>query len=177
MVVLSESSPYVGIGGWGLRAFLGRRARFRCFLVKHADLWENTVRRTMDHPHGGDHHFGGFSVEETRDHDRRRLVAEAHRARNRGRDRRAIALYRRVLIEEPRNVDVALRAAPLLAYRGESFEAWQLFRIAVTELLRAKRYEACLGVLREACRCVPHEFDAWRRLARLQLKLGGEDAG
>jgi tetratricopeptide (TPR) repeat protein len=108
-------------------------------------------------------------------YDRKQLLAEAHRARNRGRDRQAIALYRRILIEEPRNTEVARRAAPLLAYHGASFEAWQLFRTAVAELLRSRRAEAGLGVLSEACRCVPHEYEAWRRRARLELKLGREE--
>jgi tetratricopeptide (TPR) repeat protein len=108
-------------------------------------------------------------------YDRKQLIAEAHRARIGGRDRQAIALYRRILIEEPRNTEVALRAAPLLAYQGASFEAWQLFRTAVTELLRSRRAEAGLGVLREACRCVPHEYEAWLRRARLELKLGREE--
>jgi len=108
-------------------------------------------------------------------YDRKQLIAEAHSARNRGRNRQAIALYRRILIEEPRNAEVALRAAPLLAYHGASFEAWQLFRTAAAELLRSRRAEAGLGVLSEACRCVPHEFEAWRRRARLELKLKRED--
>ena len=108
-------------------------------------------------------------------YDRKRLIAEAHHARNRGRVRRAISLYRRILIEEPRNTEVAIRAAPLLAYQGASFEAWQLFRTAVAELLRSRRAEAGLGVLREACRCVPHEYEAWLRRARLELKLGREE--
>ena len=50
-------------------------------------------------------------------------LAEAHRARNRGRDRRAIALYRRILLEDPHNVDVGLRLAPMLARRGHGFES------------------------------------------------------
>jgi len=108
-------------------------------------------------------------------YDRKQLIAEAHRARNHGRDRQAIALYRRILIEEPRNTEVALRAAPLLAYRGATFEAWQLFRTTVTELMRNRRAEAGLSVLSEACRCVPHEYEAWRRRARLELKLGREE--
>jgi tetratricopeptide (TPR) repeat protein len=110
-------------------------------------------------------------------YDRKQLIADAHRARIRGRDRQAIALYRRILVEEPRNAEVALRAAPLLAYHGAGFEAWQLFRAAVSELLRGRRAEAGLGVLREACRCVPHEYEVWVRRARLELKLGrGEEA-
>jgi thioredoxin-like negative regulator of GroEL len=106
---------------------------------------------------------------------RRQLLAQANRARNRRQDRRAIALYRRILLEEPRNAEVALRLAPLLALRGEAFEAWQLLRMAVLELRRERREEACLSVLREACRLVPHEYDAWRMRAELELKFGRDE--
>ena len=107
--------------------------------------------------------------------DRKQLLADAHRARNRRQDRRAIALYKRVLREDPRNVEVALRLAPLLARRGEGFEAWQLFRTAARTLARERRYEECLHVYTEACRFVPFEFDAWRLRAELEMKLGRED--
>ena len=106
--------------------------------------------------------------------ERKQLLAEAHRARNAGRHRRAIALYKRLLREEPRNVEVALRAAPLLARRGDGFEAWQLYRDAARTLARARRYDECVTVYREACHYVPHEYDAWRLRAELELRLGRE---
>ena len=107
--------------------------------------------------------------------DRKRLLAEANRELQGGDDRAAVALYRRVLLEEPRNVAVALKAAPLLARTSGQFEAWQLFRMASQELMRARRREECLAALKEACRCVPHEFEAWRLRSELELKLGRED--
>jgi len=103
-------------------------------------------------------------------------LAEAHRARNRGRDRRAIALYRRVLVEDPHNTDVALRVAPMLARRGQSFEAWRIYRAAARDFARDKRWTECLNAYREACRAVPWEFEAWRLCAELQIKMGREDA-
>jgi tetratricopeptide (TPR) repeat protein len=99
------------------------------------------------------------------------LLSEAHRARNRGQDRAAIRLYRRILIEDPNNLEVALRVAPMLACAGNGFEAWQLYRRAALEYARAKRYTESLAVYKEACRFVPFEFDAWRLCAELQLKL------
>jgi tetratricopeptide (TPR) repeat protein len=108
--------------------------------------------------------------------DRKRLLAEANRELQDGDVRAAIVLYRRVLLEEPRNAAVALRAAPLLARTGRDFEAWQLFRMASQELMRARRREECLAALKEACRCVPHEFEAWRLRSELELKLGRDDA-
>ena len=86
------------------------------------------------------------------DAERRSRLAEAHRARHAGRSRRAIAIYRRMLLEDPGDVEVALRLAPLLAARGGRFEAWQLLRDAAKKLLALRRFEECLAVAREACR-------------------------
>jgi len=99
------------------------------------------------------------------------LLTQAHRARNKGREREAIRLYRRILVENPRNTEVALRVAPMLAWVGESFEAWQLYRRVALEHARSKKYNECLAVYREACRYVPFEFDAWRLCAELQIKM------
>lgn len=107
---------------------------------------------------------------------RQELLSEAHRARNRGRERRAISLYKRILIEDPHNADVALRVAPMLARRGEGFEAWQLYRQVARDFARARRWGECLSAYREACRLVPYEFEAWRLCAELQIKLHREDA-
>ena len=103
------------------------------------------------------------------------LLTQAHRARNNGRDRAAIRLYRRILIENPRNIEVALRVAPMLAWAGDAFEAWQLYRRVALELARMKKYSECLAVYREACRFVPYEFEAWRLCAELQLKMKKTD--
>ena len=115
------------------------------------------------------------SLEAGRTEDLGQLLAEANRARHRRQDRRAITLYRRVLLEDPRHVEAALRAAPLLAAQGEVFEAWQLYRMAAIELHRARRVDACLAALRDACRCVSHEYDAWRLRAELEQKLGRDE--
>jgi tetratricopeptide (TPR) repeat protein len=103
------------------------------------------------------------------------LLSDAHRARNGGRDRAAIRLYRRILVENPRNLEVALRVAPMLAWAGEAFEAWQLYRRSALDFARAKKYTECLNVYREACRFVPLEFEAWRLCAELQLKMKQPD--
>lgn len=103
------------------------------------------------------------------------LLTDAHRARNKGKLRAAIRLYRRILVENPRNFEVALRVAPMLACAGEGFEAWQLYRRVAMEYARARQFTECLGVYREACRFVPGEFEAWRLCAELQLKMKRPD--
>ncbi len=99
------------------------------------------------------------------------LLTDAHRARNDGRTKAAIRLYRRILVENPKNLEVALRVAPMLACAGEGFEAWQLYRRVAMEFARERQYSECLAVYREACRFVPFEFEAWRLCAELQLKM------
>jgi thioredoxin-like negative regulator of GroEL len=103
--------------------------------------------------------------------ERRLLVAQAQRARRAGRRRRAIALYQRGLALEPDDIEVALALAPLLAWEGRHFEAWSLFRQAGKALLRGGRLEWCLAVFKDATRCLPFEFEAWRICAELEQKL------
>ena len=79
------------------------------------------------------------------------LLTEAHRERNRGHDRAAIRLYRRILVENPRNIEVALRVAPMLAWAGEGFEAWQLYRRVALEYARSHVERAAYSVATDAC--------------------------
>ena len=71
-----------------------------------------------------------------RPYDRARILAGAERARRRGRVARAVALYRRVLAQEPENADLHRKLAPLLAATGQRFDAWQSFRVAARDLMR-----------------------------------------
>jgi tetratricopeptide (TPR) repeat protein len=107
--------------------------------------------------------------------DRTRLLDEANRARARGRHRRAISLLRRVLEFDPADHDVAIRLAELLAVEGQRFEAWSLYRAAGKTMLRERRHEQSLAIFREATRCLPFEFEAWRITAELLRKLGRDE--
>lgn len=100
---------------------------------------------------------------------------DANRARNQGRHREAIRLYRTILVENPNHREAALRLAPMLAVDGEFFESWQLYRRVALEHARDKQYFECLAVYREACRYVPGEFEAWRLCADLLVKLKRHD--
>ena len=116
----------------------------------------------------------GKSVQSSHDREHQ-MWSDANRARNKGKHRAAIRLYRQVLVENPNNRDAALRLAPMLAVDGECFEAWQLYRRVALEHARDKQYVECLAVYREACRYVPGEFEAWRLCADLLVKLKRHD--
>lgn len=107
--------------------------------------------------------------------DRTRLLDESNRLRARGRHRRAIALLRQVLEFDPHDVDVAFKLAELLAGEGQHFEAWSLFRTAGKAMLRERRHAQSLAIFREATRCLPFEFEAWRITAELERKLGRDE--
>jgi len=105
-------------------------------------------------------------------YDRTRILVAADRARSKGRRRRAIALYRRVLMVEPGDPDLHARIAPLLARTGQRFDAWTSFRTAASAYLRARHMEQVFSVYKEATRCLPLQIETWRHVAKLQRKIG-----
>src|SRR5262245_3533129 len=105
-------------------------------------------------------------------YDRSRLLEEAARAASGRRIARAIALYRWVLAVEPHNSDVHLKLAPLLARRGQRFDAWQSFQAAARALLRNGQPDRALAIYRQATTALPREVQAWHNLARLQQRVG-----
>lgn len=107
-----------------------------------------------------------------RDYDRKKILAAAHRARSKGKRRRAVRLLRRVLRVEPGNVELLAQLAPLLARAGRDFDAWQSFRLAARTLQRDQQAGAAGAVLADAVRCLPRCFEAWREFARFERSRG-----
>jgi tetratricopeptide (TPR) repeat protein len=109
-------------------------------------------------------------------YDRREVLETAAREAARGRRRRAVALYRRVLFVEPANLDVHRQLAPLLAESGEAFEAWLSYRAVGRAHERAREYSKARQVYREAATRLPEKLDAWLSVARLERRLGDRRA-
>jgi len=109
------------------------------------------------------------------EYDRKWLLAQAEKARIRGRRRRAISFYRRVLAAEPHNGQLHARIAPLLAATGKRFDAWQSYRQAAQAQLTNKSYEEAAALYREATTTLPLQFEAWECLAKLESSRGRAD--
>jgi tetratricopeptide (TPR) repeat protein len=109
------------------------------------------------------------------DYDRKWLLAEAEKARARGRRRRAISFYRRILAAEPHDAYLHARVAPLLAATGQRFDAWQSYRKAAQVLLKNKGREDAIALYREAAKMLPHQIEAWQSAAKLELERGRGD--
>lgn len=109
-------------------------------------------------------------------YDRSRILSQAGRARGRGRARKAIALYRRVLDHEPQNAEVHRRIAPLLASTRQGAEAWASYQTAVDGLTSRGFLDQAAGVLREACAKLrgagETQCAVWERLADVELERG-----
>ncbi len=103
-------------------------------------------------------------------YDRTRVLEAATRARSRQQHRKAIRLYRWVLAHEPRNPELHLKLAPILAEAGHRFDAWVSFRTAARTFLAEDRVDKALDVYREACDCLPDELDCWLEMAELQRR-------
>jgi len=107
-----------------------------------------------------------------RPYDRTEVLGAADRARARGRLRKAIAGYRRVLAADPDDAAVHAKLAPLLARRGEAAGALQSFRAAAQGQLEAGFPDRALAVYVRASGFFPGEAPLWEAIARLHLGRG-----
>ncbi len=110
------------------------------------------------------------------EYDRKWLLAEAENARIRGRRRRAISFYRRILAVEPHDPNLHARVAPLLAATGKRFDAWQSYRQAAQSHLKNKNRDEALALYREATKTLPMQIGAWQWVAKLELGRGRSEA-
>ncbi len=109
-------------------------------------------------------------VNRRRPYDRARILKEAEQARAHRQWRRAIALYRRVLTVEPRNPELHLRIAPLLARTGGCFDARQSFERAAQAGRDGGSTDREIAVYREAAQHLPRDFTIWRAIADAELR-------
>jgi tetratricopeptide (TPR) repeat protein len=105
-------------------------------------------------------------------YDRSRLLNQAARARRRGNLKKAVELYRRVLVVEPRNAELHRRMAPLLARTKKPDESLKSYRLAAGELIRGGFIEQAIGVYREALQQLPPQRELFIALSDLELERG-----
>ena len=104
--------------------------------------------------------------------DRNELIAAADRARARGRTKKAIAGYRKVLEVAPGDATVHARLAPLLARTGRKEEALASFRIAAAAQIKAGFTDRGVSLLVQAVDAFPGEYALWDEITRLHLQRG-----
>ena len=99
-------------------------------------------------------------------------MAEADRARGRGRLKRAVALYREVLAADPGDLAAHTRVAPLLARLGRRQEAIASFRAAAEGQARAGFPDRAVALHVQSTGHFPDDLTTWQSLLTLQLPRG-----
>jgi tetratricopeptide (TPR) repeat protein len=102
--------------------------------------------------------------------DRSKLMKRAAGARNKGKHKKAISLYRQVLEAEPESPEIHQKLAPLLARTRQAGEALASYRIAAEALVRQGFNEQAIGLLRGAAVQLPRETVVWQGLAELEMR-------
>jgi tetratricopeptide (TPR) repeat protein len=106
------------------------------------------------------------------DYDRTKLLADAARARERGKPREALSHLERVLEVEPENVELHRQVAPLLADVGRTREAWESYRLAA-RLFRKQGYaQKAVDLYRDALVRLPDEPGPWIDIADMEAMRG-----
>jgi tetratricopeptide (TPR) repeat protein len=104
--------------------------------------------------------------------DRTELLAQADKSRARGRRKRAITLYRKLLEQDPNDLAVHAKLAPLLAAQGLSAEALASFRAAAAGQVAAGFADRGIALLRQAADVIPEDESLWTEVAAMHLQRG-----
>jgi len=105
-------------------------------------------------------------------YDRAREVADADKARARGRVRRAVKGYLKVLEHEPEDHPVRAKVAPLLAALGKWEQSIQSFDKAAQGFLEKGFAPKAIAVWTVAAETFPERVEYWERIANEQVKRG-----
>lgn len=94
----------------------------------------------------------------------------AAKAEGRGKRKKAIAEYRKVLAQEPENPGILVKLAGLLAQTKQLDEA-RLKYLAAAEIHEKQGFdEKTLSVLRQAVAFLPKRVELWERIAQLDVR-------
>jgi tetratricopeptide (TPR) repeat protein len=104
-------------------------------------------------------------------YNRSQVYEEAEKARGKGKKKKAIAGYRKILEHEPDDFQVHGKLAPLLADESPR-EAWASFEKAAKGHLDKGFADRALAVYRQAADALPFIPDGWEQIATLHEQKG-----
>jgi tetratricopeptide (TPR) repeat protein len=103
---------------------------------------------------------------------RTELLDQAARAAGRGRRKKAIELYRRVLEERPGDHVTRGKLAPLLAVLEDWDGAWNQYQQAAQGYLQDGFRDKAISLYKQAAGHFPQRSLVWERITELQLACG-----
>jgi len=103
-------------------------------------------------------------------YNRSESLSRAAKAEGRGKRKKAIAEYRKVLAQEPDNPVILVKLAGLLAKTKQPEEARQKF-LAAAECYEKEAFDdKAVAVFRQAVSHLPKRVELWERMAQLDVK-------
>ena len=103
-------------------------------------------------------------------YDRSETMARAAKLEGRGKRKKAIAEYRKVLAQEPDNPVIQVKLATLLAQTKQHDEARLKFMAAAETYEKQAFDDKALAVYRQAVGFLPKRVELWERMAQLDVK-------
>lgn len=91
---------------------------------------------------------------------------------DRGRIKKAISEYMKVLDVDPEDHAVHIKLAPLLARRKRFEEAWNSFRIAADKYTSTGFSQKAIGVYTHAARFMPRNPGVWEAMSHIYVQQG-----
>jgi tetratricopeptide (TPR) repeat protein len=103
-------------------------------------------------------------------YDRSEAMARAAKLEGRGKRRKAIAEYRKVLAQESDNVAILVKLATLLAQTKQLDEARLKFGAAAEIYEKQAFDDKAVSLLRQAVSFLPKRVELWERIGQLEVK-------
>jgi tetratricopeptide (TPR) repeat protein len=103
-------------------------------------------------------------------YSRSESMTRAAKAEGRGKRKKAIAEYRKVLAQEPDNPVIQVKLASLLAQTKQPDEARLKFMAAAESYEKQAFDDKALAVYRQAVTFLPKRVELWERIAQLDVK-------
>lgn len=105
-------------------------------------------------------------------YSRSELLEAAGKAQAKGKTKKAIAGYLKVLEANPDDHIVHGKVAPLLAKTKQFPESWSSFKAAAEGYERLGFGDKALSMYIQATRCMPLKIETWETVTKLQMSRG-----
>lgn len=112
--------------------------------------------------------LGFFSREKT--YSRTAIMEAASTAKGKGKKKKAIAEYQKILAMNPKDHEVHARLAPLYAETKQLDDSWESFMKAANGFKERGFTDKVIGIYSQASNYMPHKRELWEMISDLKLK-------
>jgi tetratricopeptide (TPR) repeat protein len=146
--------------------------------ISHERIAAQTgLRQTVHGMFGGSGKPGPKKAAKPPQLNRSDVLAAADKLRVKGKYKKAVVEYRKLVAQDPADADVHAKMAPLLIKLGEGQEALKSYRAAADVYLQRGFADRAIAMYSQAAAAFPKESSAWERVGRLHFERGRKAEG